>query len=243
MAKLNISCTLKIKEHIVEVEKTIINLSRENDTNHNDNPNIEKFPNKKTTVYCKYHKTNLHSTEECRVLANKNNYKNSKKGLLIREPDPAINLIQITGEIESKNALFTIDTGASTNYINEKFIKRNNFTVFKKNPSKVIYGNNETGFISEFTDLTINSIGNEKLKLKSKFSIIKNLPEDIILGNTFLKENKVIIDFNNNLILINNKKIFIEHELITDWKKSPDYQLLCKTDTNSSDVSISNSFS
>ncbi|KAF9758299.1 hypothetical protein NGRA_3150 [Nosema granulosis] len=152
MAKQNLKQTTHIKAHIQEIERTIINLSRENQGNFNDNSHEKRFEQRpqdreRSRPYCKYHKTSNHSTEECRTLARKNqgNLNSSRpQNLVLKEPDFKSQLLQINGIISGKEMLFTIDTGATNNFISEKCVEQYKLTTTETSPTDVTYGNGQT---------------------------------------------------------------------------------------------------
>ncbi|WP_438544757.1 reverse transcriptase domain-containing protein [Clostridium sp.] len=235
MAKLNLKTTTSIMEHIQEVEKTILNLVRDTSDTYRESSrdHTKHMENRYKGPYCKYHKTSNHSTEECRVLAKKDNHvqnHSQPRNFVLKEPDLNTNLLQIEGKLADITTNFTIDTGATRNFINEGFLLKNNLETIFTEPSEVTYGNGQTHTSTKCVKNIIKQLGNKIINKPVRLTVIKNLPEDIILGNSFLKENNAIINFTENTLQLEETKLLLNNQGKTDWINSPDYQLLCKTD-------------
>ncbi len=88
------------------------------------------------------------------------------------------------------NAL--LDSGATENYLSESVAKRLKLPIGKKYQFKGIDGIRNTGYISYITTEIMHRAGSTRV-------IITNiLPQDgydIILGQTFLQDNEIILNF------------------------------------------------
>ncbi|KAF9754366.1 hypothetical protein NGRA_3350 [Nosema granulosis] len=239
MAKLNLKTSSQIKEHIIEIERTIVNLSRENPGKNTERysigKNYQSTPQEKTNqgIYCKYHKTSNHGTEECRALARKNNgtQRDSRpQNFVLKEPRCETKLLQINGIIGETETKFTIDTGATNNFISETIVNKYHLRTTETEPSEVTYGNGQTSQSTKCVHTSIKQLGIKTMNKAITFVVIKNLPEETILGNNFLKDNKAIINFDNSTLQLDDTILPLNNQEILDWKNSPDYQLVCKHD-------------
>ncbi|KAF9762399.1 hypothetical protein NGRA_2047 [Nosema granulosis] len=237
MAKLNLKTSSQIKEHIIEIERTIVNLSRENPGKNTERysigKNYQSTPQEKTNqgIYCKYHKTSNHGTEECRALARKNNG-TQPQNFVLKEPRFETKLLQINGIIGETETKFTIDTGATNNFISETIVNKYNLRTTETEPSEVTYGNGQTSQSTKCVPTSINQLGTKTMNKAITFVVIKNLPEDTILGNNFLKDSKAIIKFDNSTLQLDDTILHLNNQEILDWKNSPYYQLVCKHDNS-----------
>jgi hypothetical protein len=107
--------------------------------------------------------------------------------------------------INNKQYLGLLDTGTSTSLISNKIIENENL--------KSLINKNELGYI-EFLNNNQNITGRillntiiENKKIQFSPFILSDLPYDIILGRDFMFDNKIIINFDNNTITLNNNII------------------------------------
>jgi hypothetical protein len=114
------------------------------------------------------------------------------------------NLIYINGYINNKLLKVIIDTGASISIIPELILKNLKLDLF-------IDSSRKSQLIGMCTDISIGKLWYVDLVLDNNnfplnLTVIKNQIKDydIILGINFLKEYQAIIDFNNNIIKLNN---------------------------------------
>ncbi|KAF9760901.1 hypothetical protein NGRA_2967 [Nosema granulosis] len=184
-------------------------------------------------MYCKYHKPTLHSTEDCRVLARKREQERTyvnPRNFVLKESDMGANLLQLGGTIAGIPTKFTIDTGATKNYIGEKFVTEYRLKTTETEPSEVIYGNGEVCQSTKQIDTVIEYFADKRMNVPVSLAVIINLPEEITLGNPFLKERGAVINFTEYTLKIDDREYRLDCQEITDWRNSPDYQLLCKAD-------------
>jgi hypothetical protein len=115
------------------------------------------------------------------------------------------NSLTLNININNKQYLGLLDTGTSTSLISNKIIENENL--------KSLINKNELGYI-EFLNNNQNITGRillntiiENKKIQFSPFILSDLPYDIILGRDFMFDNKIIINFDNNTITLNNNII------------------------------------
>ncbi|EQB61438.1 pol polyprotein [Vairimorpha apis BRL 01] len=211
---------------IIEMER-----KREKEFNHKKN-NLRKISNNK---WCTWHKTNNHNTKECRYLNSmpthkenienennkeqrinkddtfykkqeKNNRDNKEKSCVMVEPaiKPVNDLILET-YIEGQKVKALLDTGAQKTFIDYDLAEKLNKTKREEKEVLVETANKQGIKLNEVVDTTINFKDIQKNFNISPY-VFKNCATDIILGNEFLLNNEVILDFKNKKFFWNKKK-------------------------------------
>lgn len=104
---------------------------------------------------------------------------------------------------------FLIDTGSSISYISVEYLSENGH--FDTSNSKVHQFSSTNAVLSYDTKDIFVNINNEYYTFKTMSMIALNdalFPTSVfgILGNDFLRKNKVIIDYSNKTLKINDEK-------------------------------------
>lgn len=164
--------------------------------------------------YCKYHKTKTHSTEECYKLKSKNS-----SNYLFKENCPKFKLPIIKIFINNLEAIALLDTGSTENFITKGLIEKalikteitGNREIELANQSKVNIKNKTK------LEFKINNIPNTIYKTDAL--VLDKSGYDIILGNEFLKNFSVILDYKRATVNIDGTEIVIDEEIFEHNKQ------------------------
>ncbi|KCZ74358.1 hypothetical protein H311_04678, partial [Anncaliia algerae PRA109] len=168
-------------------------------------------------VYCKYHKSRYHRTEDCISLKNKKgeetslektSYKKSYKNNYIAE---STDEEEIRIRIKSSHGEFDalIDTGARLNYIAKETLNSMrgiNITPLKEQ-RKIITANNTHEDIKELIHLQFTIEGIPDIEFKEEFLILNQMPIPANLGYDFLRRNNCILNIKRSTLKINDFKL------------------------------------
>ncbi|KAG0439036.1 hypothetical protein DMUE_2709 [Dictyocoela muelleri] len=152
--------------------------------------------------------------------------------MVIVEPKPSNDLLEITFITDKQEMKAIIDTGSNLNLISSDVI--NKFSIKPNILSKEMkvkgISDDEISIENDF-ELNFNLIttSGEKLQMISRFFILKNANFDILLGNQFLVENEAKINLSKKILTIKGMEIEIKDDNLTAWRESPDIDLSNKT--------------
>ncbi|KAG0436055.1 Retrovirus-related Pol polyprotein from transposon [Dictyocoela muelleri] len=167
---------------------------------------------KKNGKYCRFHKSNSHSTEECRMNRGKSQKKSNEKTFAIKEPMPEPATIEIPFSIHNIKFTALIDTGSVENYLPEHIARELKLEIRRKCPARKIEIADGTLIeVNLDTKAEFQLFGDERIKYISNFNLLKNPNGNPILGMRFLEENNAIINIKEKYITIDG----IEYEFIT----------------------------
>ena len=122
------------------------------------------------------------------------------------------NVLTVEAFIENMKVELLVDTGASANYVSKAFLDTlssaglNLHVCTVDRPIQVTVANNVKVSITHKVDLSIQIDG---IQFKTDFIIMDSLLFDLILGFTFCKTNKLLLDMNNNTIHFCNEEILV----------------------------------
>ncbi|KAF9756154.1 Retrovirus-related Pol polyprotein from transposon opus [Nosema granulosis] len=173
----------------------------------NNQYNTRRVGNK----FCKLHKECNHTTEECtrydKDFYNKvENKKKEESNYLIREVINHPSNTAIMGTIKRKELELRIDSGASKSFIGRETVKALNLTIIEVTQITTVFGNGHTEKTNRTVDVEIQLKGIGR-KIKESLYILDHPPETILLGNEFLFNNELVLDYKNRIILIDENVI------------------------------------
>lgn len=164
--------------------------------------------------FCKYCKKPNHDISECRKrIFNENKKKQEQVGNQSKTVGELKNIRVITTQMEEEhitinantfstgNLKFLIDSGAEMNIIKLSALK-----------DQVVVNGSDKKNIKGISSAIINTLGSIVIPIEinnatfiTKFDIVKDvfpIPGSGIIGRTFLKENKAILDMNKEILLL-----------------------------------------
>ena len=131
IVKLSLNSSEQILERTSRIEEEIVaEINKEEKTERNRQHGHE---NRDQRMWCSIHRTNTHSTENCRSRRNTRSSQNSNPNNFITEPATETNLITLEGSIVSHRVTCLLDTGAEGNYIGNRVVQ-----LAKLQPKKII---------------------------------------------------------------------------------------------------------
>lgn len=203
----DLSEPLEIVEYISQRDEII----QEDRMRFRNNSNKKNFTSnsEKNKKYCKYHKTNYHSTEECNFLKNKEKNKDSS-AYSFSEILPKFKLPTINTQINNLTNRALIDTGATENFISKKLVNKLNLKTRKIKSRKIELANTAIVETSEMVNIELKIKNSPNTIYKIKALVIKESGYDILLGNEFLKEFNVIINYKTANINIDGTEIDLD---------------------------------
>ncbi|KCZ75197.1 hypothetical protein H311_03829, partial [Anncaliia algerae PRA109] len=176
---------------------------------------------KDSKKYCKYHRSTKHDDKEC----NKQKQINHKKdnNMHIIEKRPTIESLKTFIQVNGQETEAILDSGATSNYISSDTLKEIN----KHSERQELYEKCEVGDGREVDIIGKVSLNFYLTEFKNilcteDFKIIKGKFSNIILGNKFLSNHKVKIDYENMNISIYNSCKDISDNRYRAWIESPD---------------------
>ena len=108
-------------------------------------------------------------------------------------------LLRINGTIDGKSAWILIDSGATENFISDKFVKQHRFPTQKSTPLPVQLAdrhNKETNQVTQIKNLNFNSYRTSNLT-----AYVMTLQRyDMILGKPWLHDTNPVIDWQQNTL-------------------------------------------
>jgi hypothetical protein len=193
-----------------------------------------KYSNKNyESKFCKKHGTCKHDTRECRSLR-KEDFKEKKdehkkdKNFVLREPLPRIGGLEFDGQINKHQTTFLLDPGATKSYLSKKMVAELYVKTTALNEiEKTQIASGSIGNIYEKTSISFNLSKIPDVTFKTDFFVISgNLPF-ALLGEPFLIQEEVKIDYKEATVRIGDCVIFLDQKY-SDWKETPDNDLIEK---------------
>ncbi|KAG0420045.1 hypothetical protein EQH57_0314 [Dictyocoela roeselum] len=178
---------------LIEMECFIIDkIHREYQSSHND-PKTKvydhgihhhsKNTNNKPSMYCKFHNSRTHNTQECRRYNKGKNLKENiekdqkpdSRSYAINEPKPQPRAIEIPLSINENEYKALVDTGSIENYLPEKIINRQNIPTARMNPTKMTeIADSSLVEIDSYSEVNFKIFNDKNNIYKSKFYVIPN---------------------------------------------------------------------
>src|ERR1051325_6007759 len=137
--------------------------------------------------------------ESLKNLEDKDNSTANRLELTNITDDNKEKLLRFNGKINGDNAWILIDSGASQNFVNEKFIQENDIPVDKTTSRTIELADGSKQVASYETKLYNLKIGNYKTKC-IKERLVKLDKYDVILGKSWLYNANPIIDWKINTL-------------------------------------------
>src|SRR5277367_4956195 len=109
---------------------------------------------------------------------------------------PAININRQTGIITGQHVSILIDTGADINAIDADLARSLDLKILPLKQSNIITANKQNIIVTGKVQAELTIL--KHVTLVTTLLLIDNLSDDIILGTTFLKDNKVTINFSTS---------------------------------------------
>ncbi|KAF9760669.1 Transposon Tf2-6 polyprotein [Nosema granulosis] len=172
--------------------------------NNNEQNNVQK--------YCKLHRYGNHTTEEC-YKYDKDFYKKkdnkqitNEQNYLIKERVNNPTKTALIGTINEQNIELRIDCGASRSFIRSDTVKKLKLELIEAEKITTIFGNGHTENTNHVVELEI-LLKDHNITLFEKLYVLEKLPENILLGNDFLFNNEIVLDYKNRVIFVKNQPI------------------------------------
>ena len=197
-----------------------------NNNNLGDNSRANRFKsssNSKIDKLCDFHKTNTHSNEECG--AQQNNKKSGSRGhndkpvqTLITQHESIKETIipEITIKIEDIILHATIDTGAPCTLVRQKEVDRLKSKDIVTQEWNGITANNQDTRSSKSINLQFSVENNNKTLYKTKAITVNYLSSDMIIGSADPKRFNTILDFSENVMIIDGKTFDLPNKNMDD---------------------------
>ena len=106
-------------------------------------------------------------------------------------------MLVVPGYVNKQNANFLIDSGASSSFINEDFVKKHQFKTHKVDPKRVRLANGQLLTTSLEVQDAVVKVQSRTVKLTL---IVLELNSDVILGFDWLSITNPTIDFSTKTI-------------------------------------------
>lgn len=132
--------------------------------------------------------------------------RNDEENYLIKEVVKNPTRTAVQGQIKHKTFELRIDSGASKSFIGKHTAEKLGLTFIEEEEITTIFGNSNTEVTRNTVDVEIKIEGLERL-LKENLYILDSLPEAILLGNEFLFNNELVLDYKNRVVMISDKMI------------------------------------
>lgn len=185
--------------------------------------NSQQQMNNYGTKLCKLHRMCNHTTEECtkydkdfyfkkeqdRVNENRireERRNDDRKNYLITEKLKNPTRTAINELIKNKQMELIFDSGATRNFVSSKTVNNLNLPYSEVEPLTLIFGNGHSEKTNIIVELEIELEGLKKT-IREEAYVLNNLPEDLLLGNEFLLNSAIVLDFKNHVVIIDNKVI------------------------------------
>lgn len=134
--------------------------------------------------WCRYHKTNGHSSAECRVLTQKQEKPTASQGKEARidmiQETSDYKLVQLPGKVQEKDTIILFDTGASNNCVAESFVRTLNLPIHPE-PSTFVLANGYSFNSPDKVSLKFNFNITSYVTFKETFIVIPNFKSEMIL--------------------------------------------------------------
>lgn len=154
------------------------------------------------------------------------NKKNSS--YLIHEPELGTNCLNLDGSIGPNNIKVILDPGATKSFISKRLSEKLALVVHEcKEPWKVQSATGVMVNITSYSDSLIKLTKMPDCEFKERLFILPGDLEEVLLGETFLTKNQVVIDHKNGAISMHSYTIFM-NERIEEWEEDPDKKILEK---------------
>ncbi|KAG0440916.1 hypothetical protein DMUE_1426 [Dictyocoela muelleri] len=177
--------------------------------------------------WCSFHGTKSHNTKDCNNNKEVNSYEYKDKNFILKESFFQRKNLEVEASLNNKKITFTIDTGATKNYIRKEFANELGIRSFDTLPIKTIFGNNNYETCDKIVE-TILTFKNLKNGINVNFYVLDNLPVNALLGNDFLISNKCTLDLVKYKIWIDNEKISMVGSIDNDEDSNELDQILCE---------------
>jgi len=225
-------------EYILQLERKVMQLVPTQPTTASNmiSKNLyEKKPlhNKKSfsteDKYCKKHGTCKHATENCRDLRPGNK---PDKSYVITETQLELGILEISVGLGINTYSAIIDTGAAASYISEDIIYKEKLTLEKIEEKRSILADGSVMDVNHQTNTHIKILEslNDLYALRAK--VLKGNKRTILLGNDFLVENKVIIDYSKMSIEIDGHMLSPSNKKLEERRSNLDLDILDKCNLN-----------
>ncbi|KAI5151370.1 hypothetical protein ENBRE01_2095, partial [Enteropsectra breve] len=179
----------------------------------------------------------FHDKSECNELKSRRatkdqTSKNDKGTLLLREPITQTKDNILERSIYKKDAEFLFDSDSHNNYIPETQMKKMGLKWSTPETERLVEVGNGSR-VKIIGAITCNIILHklQNISFKIRLEIIEGTLSQILLGQSFLTQQEVAIDYRDQQIKIAGHTIFFGSELTTEWQNTPDSQLLEKVRT------------
>ncbi|KAI5179387.1 hypothetical protein PAEPH01_2626, partial [Pancytospora epiphaga] len=222
-------------ERLTAIEKNLLNQMRERAEEKGTNPK-EEIENSKSQKWCSYHQTTSHSNSEClnqlrrkattpvpvpvqpevtsatETEGRKWKRRNKKKSsYLFKEPNAG--QYSFKGSLNDLPLTWTLDSGASQNFLSEEIARKANLTITK--PSKehtVLFGDGRPGKILGTAEVLLAFDQLPGIKWKTKLQIIQSTITTGILGLEFLRAQDVKNYYKSGWLSIGELRMYEEKE-------------------------------
>ncbi len=215
------------------------NTNQENETKSSfqisklQNTNNQKNIGIKDKKWCPYHQSATHDKANCftlQKLKKEKNAKNSKNtNYMLKETGSSINMLKVPFESNEITGTCIIDCGATNNFMSKGMMDKLKSSINENSTvTTVSLADGRSLSIIGETVVEFNLGNIKQVTYKETFKIINNLDEDIILGMEFLNRQKVVLDFKQMVIKIEDYLIKLENDTFYDAQVAPEHSEIDK---------------
>ncbi|KAF9760596.1 Retrovirus-related Pol polyprotein from transposon, partial [Nosema granulosis] len=216
LGKKKLEDTIEFLEQVEENLITEMDRMKFQKTHQNVKESISNFINNKWCAHCK---TNSHTTKTCYKLNRDDGprrqeitkSRKEEKSCVMKERRLKTLELEILGNIGGQKIQVMVDTGASRNYINANLIKELNLEMVEEEPLEVMTANGAKVRLNDVVNCKLILDGIKKV-YNCTFYVLQECASDVILGNEFIFNNSVILDFKRNIIRIEEEELKILKE-------------------------------
>lgn len=155
MVKLQLTDINDITNHISNIEEVILsNIKQTKPEN-----NFKKKEYFKPLKYCSYHKSNFHSSDECRKYNELKEKRNQTRDVYNQRKhgkDSANIILSTTSKIfnlevsfNNSNVKALLDTGATNSFVNSEIADKLNLTCEETKPHNISFANNSNHYVTQ----------------------------------------------------------------------------------------------
>jgi hypothetical protein len=194
------------------------NLIVESERNHTFNQKRNSFEMTKekyvNNTWCSICKNNTHTTKQC-TNSNKEKPKVTEKNCLMFEKRVQMLELKVDGKIKEEDVKILIDTGAARNFISRRLVHELGLEEIEVEEIVILTANSEKMVLKHGVCLQLR-INDFRKAFMVELYVLDDCVEDVILGNDFIFNQGMVLDFNRRSLRIQDEEIGILGEDLRD---------------------------